>query len=169
MLEENKMKKHIYHNGIVIFIVLIVSMGFSQTIESFEDNKDYMKTGLFDPSRFSINHSISFGMSSSSNQSGIKSQSLYSTMMTYKFSKPVTLNLNFSLPIHSTYYSKHNLTPDNVESLDYFKNMPIDASFLWQPTERFSMKLSIQRNTYVDYFATPFSSFYKSPFSNTEW
>ncbi|MGD9200786.1 MAG: hypothetical protein PVI26_04410 [Chitinispirillia bacterium] len=163
------MKNHIYRKGVVILIILIFSMGFSQTIESFENNNDNKKTGLFDPSRLSINHSVSFGMSSSSNQSGIKSQSLYSTMMTYKFSKPITLNLNFSLPIHSTYYSKHNLTPDNVESLEYFKNMPIDASVLWQPTEKFSMKLSIQRNIYADYFARPFSSYYDGPFSNTEW
>ena len=163
------MKKHLHHNGIAIFILIIFSIGFSQTIESFEDTNGQKKTGLFDLSRFSINHSVSFGMSSSSNQSGLQSQSLYSTMMTYKFSNPITLNLNFGLPIHSTYFSKHNLTPDNVESLDYFKSMPIDASLLWQPTEKLTMKISIERNTTIDNFSRTFSSLYNNPFSNTEW
>ncbi len=102
--------------------------------------------GLLDPSRFSVNHSVSFGMSGSPN-SDLKSQSLYTTMMQYEFSQPVTFNLNFSLPIHSTYNDAHNLTQENLNSAEYFKSIPFDASLTWQPTDNMFLQLNIVKGT----------------------
>ena len=121
--------------------------GMAQTADAYEEQEGESK-GLLDPSRFSVNHAASFGMSSSSNTSGLQSQSLYMTMMQYQFSKPVTLNLNFGLPIHSTYSSAHNLTPDNIKSADYLRSMPFSASLSWQPTDRLHMSLTVARDSY---------------------
>ncbi len=139
------MKKNILYLSLLA-VLSIVYISFSQTVDAYEDNSKEEKKGLFDPSKFSINHSVSFGMSSSSQTSGLKSQSLYTTMMTYKFSKPVTLNLNFGLPIHSTYNSGNNLNYNNIQSLDYFKNMPLSASVTWQPSEKFTLQVSFMQN-----------------------
>lgn len=146
-------------------MLLLSGMSYAQTVEAYgEDEKDGKKGfSLLDPSRFSINHSVSFGMASSSQYSGLQSQSLYTTMMSYKFSNPVTLDLNFSLPIHSTLNSEHNINKENIESLDYFKNMPLDATLTWQPSEKFAMQLSVYRNTGVynnHYGRSPFYSNY---------
>jgi len=101
-----------------------------------------LPVGLLDPSRFSISHSMSF-MAGGSRVSDVKSQSLYSTMMQYKFNAPVVLSLNFDMPIHSTFNQYSNLTEDNLSSMDYFRNMPIDASVTWMPSERFMMRVSV--------------------------
>ena len=159
------MNKIFYLYGLMLSLLVFPVGG--QTIDAFEQPSQTGKMGLLDPSRFNIGHSVSFGMSSSPNLSGLKSQSLYSTMMTYKFSKPITLDLNFSLPIHSTYSSSGNLTPDNVESLDYFKSIPIDATLSWQPSENFSMRLSIARYAETNnsnFLHNPINSWYASPF-----
>lgn len=156
----NKANLIIFH----LFILGITVFCLGQTIESFESTDSETKKGLFDPSRFSINHSVSFGMSSSTQTKGLKSQSLYSSMMTYKFSQPLTLNLNFSLPIHSTYSPEFNLNQRNIESLEYFKSLPFDASIHWQPSENFSMSFSISRNVYDYSYINPYSLFYGQPF-----
>ncbi len=145
----------------ILFLAASVS---AQTVEAYGENKSEGKFRLIDPSKLTVNHGLSFGMASYSGVSGLKSQSLYHTMMTYEFSKPVTLNLNFGLPIHSTFYSGHNLNAENLQSLDYFKNMPINASLLWQPSERFAMFIGISHNTGNSYYHDPFSPFF-SPFS----
>jgi hypothetical protein len=85
---------------------------------------------------------------SSGSGSGLQSQSLYMTMMQYQFSKPVTLNLNFGLPIHSTYNDANNLSRENIQSADYFKNMPFNASLTWQPSDNFSMRFTVARESY---------------------
>ncbi len=151
----------------VIFLLTFINLAFSQTVDAYNKKEEESKTSFLDPSRFTINHSISFGMLSSSQTSGLKSQSLYTTMLSYKFSQPVTLNLNFSLPIHSTYSSELNLNMENIESLDYFKNMPFDASIIWQPKENFTLQLSIIRNTQASSLYYPFSSYY-SPLNYLE-
>jgi hypothetical protein len=146
-----------------IALLCMVNIAFSQTVEAYEDKTEESKTGLLDPSRFSVNHSVSFGMASSSQYSGLKSQSLYTTMMTYKFSKPVTLDLNFGLPIHSTFSSAHNLNQENLQSMDYFKNMPLSAFVTWQPTENLAIQVGVMRNTGAAYYHNPYSLF--SPYS----
>jgi hypothetical protein len=99
--------------------------------------------GVIDPSRLSVAHSMSFGAMSGSGSSSIQSQSFYSTLLQYRFAAPLTLNLNFSLPIHSTFSPRQNLTAQNMQSLDYFKNVPFDVSLSWKPSEQFRFNLSI--------------------------
>jgi hypothetical protein len=98
--------------------------------------------GLLDPSRVKVNHAMSF-MAGGSQMSNVKSQSLYSTMVQYQFNAPVVLSLNFDMPIHSTFNQYNNLNQDNLQSMDYFRNMPIDASISWFPTQNFMMRLSV--------------------------
>jgi len=150
-----------------IFLICIISLAVSQTVEAYKDTEKKEGISFFDPSRLTINHALSFGMSSSSAYSGLKHQSLYTTMMTYQFSNPVTLNLNFSLPIHSTYSSEFNLNADNIQSLDYFKNIPFDAHLRWQPSENFAVQLSVIRNTGASpFYYSPFYSPFYSPSSS---
>ncbi len=135
------------------FLLIVVSacILFAQTKDAYEtgDGGIEGKKGLLDPSRFSMQNSVSFGMTSSGlSKSDLKSQSLYSTLLQYRFNAPVTVNLNFGLPIHSTMSSAHNLNLNNIESMDYFKNMPISGSITWQPRQNFFIQLNVERNTY---------------------
>jgi hypothetical protein len=127
----------------ILGLALSVSPVFSQTKADYNQVSDSSKkSGLFDPSRLSVSHSMSFGMLSGASSS-IQSQSFYSTMLQYRFAAPVTLNLNFSLPIHSTFSPYQNLTGQNMQSLNYFKNIPFDVSFSWKPSERFLLNFSV--------------------------
>jgi hypothetical protein len=154
----------------VPFICLLVTAALlsAQTKDAYSTPSGSSTSlgGLLDPSRFSIHHSMGFE-ASSSNGNGLKSQSLYSSMITYKFAQPVTLNLNFSLPIYSTYSTANNLTPNNLKSLEYFKNMPFDASLTWQPQPNLLMQISVVRRTVADYYS-PFYSYspYRGLLSN---
>lgn len=118
----------------------------SQTAAAYDDGENDKKLKLFDRERLTVNHSLSFGMSSSSATDGLMSQSLYTTMLKYQFSKPVTVKLNFGLPIHNTYDTQTSFNVDNIESADYFRNIPFDASITWQPSERFQMHISVMRD-----------------------
>lgn len=107
-------------------------------------------SALLDPSRFSIHHGLNFGMSSDGS-SGLKSQSLYTTMLQYRFHAPVTLNLNFGFPLHSTYDYGMNLNEETVTSTEYFRSMPLDFSLTWQPTQNMMMRVRVERNTTSTY------------------
>lgn len=138
----------------ILSVLAVISMSYSQSESAYSDGSTEQKSssGLLDPSRFSINHSMSFGMSSSS-MSGTQSQSMYSTSMQYRFVAPVTLNLNFSLPLHSTFNSAQNLNSQNIQSTEYLKNMPLDFSLTWQPRQNFLMQFSVVRDPgRYDYF-----------------
>lgn len=128
-------------------MVIFCAPAMSQTKTDYSSAGDSTKSsrllGLFDPSRLSVSHSMSFGMLSGSASSSIQSQSFYSTMLQYRFAAPVTINLNFSLPIHSTFSPYQNLTTQNMQSLNYFKNIPFDVSLSWKPSDRFFFNLSI--------------------------
>ncbi len=108
-------------------------------------------TGLLDPSRLKVSHSMSF-MAGGSSVADVKSQSIYSTMLQYKFNAPVVLSLNFNMPIHSTFNRYNNLTSDNLSSLDYFRNMPIDASVTWMPKENLMFRVSVIKMPETGYF-----------------
>jgi len=108
-------------------------------------------TGLLDPSRLKVSHSMSF-MAGGSSAADVKSQSIYSTMLQYKFNAPVVLSLNFNMPIHSTFNKYNNLTSDNLSSLDYFRNMPIDASVTWMPKENLMFRVSVIKMPETGYF-----------------
>ncbi len=123
----------------------LFGLAAAQTEDAYETAGQQDSRGILDPSRFSINHSMSFGMASGSGSS-LKSQSLYTTMLQYEFSKPVTLNLNFSLPIHSTFNSAHNITTENLESAEYFRNIPFDAHLTWNPTNNLMMRISVVKH-----------------------
>jgi hypothetical protein len=122
----------------------------AQSKDDFQTSGEQKSTSasLFDPSRFTIRNSVSFGAMSSSGVNGLQSQSMYATMMQYKFAAPVTLNLNFALPIHSTFQQSSNFTPNNLQSLDYFRSMPFEASLSWQPTQNTLFQLSVAKGTY---------------------
>lgn len=125
-------------------MTLSASLVFSQTKAAYDQNSDSSQSkGLFDPSRLTVSHSMSFGMLSGGGYSSVQSQSFYSTMLQYRLAAPVTLNLNFSLPIHSTFSPYQNLTTQNMQSLNYFRNIPFDMSLSWKPSERFQFNLSV--------------------------
>ncbi|KMQ52757.1 hypothetical protein CHISP_0526 [Chitinispirillum alkaliphilum] len=137
----------------ISFVLIIMSMVISlhaQSQSAFGTDES-SGTGLLDPSRLTINHSVSFGMGGSE-ISNLQSQSLYSTMLRYQFNAPISLSLNFGLPIHSTFNSTHNITEDNIQSLEYFRNIPINASVAWQPNENFSLRFIINRTPDYNYY-----------------
>jgi hypothetical protein len=136
-------------SGVLILTGLTICA--AQTTEAFDSDKK--SPGLLDPSRLTIHQSASFGMSTS-NFSDMKSASIYATMLQYKFSQPLTLNLSFGLPIHSTYDPRFNLTPENLKSAQYFQNMPFDATLTWQPSESMTMQLSVARYTGASNYMT---------------
>jgi len=131
----------------VVLWTILAGMALAQSEHAY-DSKEGGGKGLLDPSRFTIHQAATFGMSTSSTGSGLQSQSMYMTMMQYQFSRPVTLNLNFGLPIHSTYNDAQNLTADNLRSADYLKNMPLNASLTWQATDNLQMRLTVAREPY---------------------
>jgi hypothetical protein len=104
-----------------------------------------LASSLLDPSRFSMHHMASFGMSSSGTSS-VQSQSLYTTMMKYQFASPVTLAFNFSMPIHSTFNQYANVSTLSTNSSAYLRSMPFDASLSWKPTENLLMQFTIIQN-----------------------
>jgi hypothetical protein len=106
-----------------------------------------------------------FGMLSGGGSSSIQSQSFYSTMLQYRFAAPVTLNLNFGLPIHSTFSPYQNLTGENMQSLNYFKNIPFDVSLTWQPSERFFFNFSIVN--YPSYYGYGYDMFDVGPMTRS--
>lgn len=99
----------------IIGILFAAALVFGQNEQSYKSTNDSVGGGFLDPSRFSIHHSLSFGMGAAGGSS-LQSQSLYSTMLTYRFSQPVTLNLNFGFPLFSTFSSTQNLTAQNIRS-----------------------------------------------------
>lgn len=133
--------------------LLVAAGGYSaihaQTAKVLENNQTSVlsgQSGLLDPSRFSVRHGLNFGMSSTGG-SGVKSQSLYTTMLQYKFNAPITLNLNFGFPLHSSYASGMNLNEENVTSAEYFRSLPLDFSLTWQPWQNTLMRIHVERNT----------------------
>jgi len=103
------------------------------------------------PSPLTVQHSLSFGMGTGFGSSGLQSQSFYNTMMQYKFSAPVTLNLNFGLPLYSSFSPYQNPSAKNIQSLDYFKNMPFDIGLNWKPSDNMNFNISIINRPYSGY------------------
>jgi hypothetical protein len=62
------------------------------------------------------------------------------------------------MPIHSTFNSAMNLSEDNISSMDYFKNMPIDASLSWQPSQNVMFTVAVMKQPYSN---SPYS-FYRA-------
>lgn len=133
--------------NLALIVLISSSVIYSQTEAAYHETDEEKKTKVFDRDRLEVNHSLAFGMSSSSNSDKLMSQSLYTTMLKYQFSRPVTVKLNFGLPIHNTYDPLSSLNSENIKSADYFKNMPFDASITWQPNERMLFHISVMRNT----------------------
>jgi hypothetical protein len=129
---------------VAVIALCLVSLALGQDADSYKSTGDSLKGGWLDPSRFSFHNSVSFGMASASGSS-LQSQGLYSTMLTYKFSQPITLNLNFGLPLFSTFAAGQNLSSQNLTSMEYFRNMPIDVSLAWKATDNMFFLLSFER------------------------
>ena len=119
---------------------------YAQSERAYSDDNSSSITKLIDPSRLTVNHSLNFDMGGSS-ASDLKSQSMYTTMMRYQFNAPITLSFNFGMPIHSTLASEHNFTQDNLQSMDYFKNMPLSASLSWKPSDNLFLNFSVSRQS----------------------
>lgn len=148
---------------IIIGIVLIgLSSLFSQDKNAYNTTEGE-SNGLLDPSRLKINHSLTFGAISGGNISGLQSQSLYTTMLRYQFAAPVTLNLNFSLPIHSTFSHTQNFTSNNLQSLEYFKSIPFEVGLSWQPTKNTLIEFNIIKYP-QNSFLSPYNSYYNGLF-----
>ncbi|MDG5817042.1 hypothetical protein QA601_18235 [Chitinispirillales bacterium ANBcel5] len=133
-----------------LFALLICCMVVSvhaQSEQAYETESADLSSELLDPARFSINHSLSFGMGGQ--VSDLKSQSLYSTMMRYEFDAPVTLRMNLGFPIHSTSSNSHNLNEENLQNMDYFREMPLDISVDWNPSRNFMMSFSFVRQPHA--------------------
>jgi hypothetical protein len=149
-----------------ILLIVIFALGsvFPQDKDSYNSSDSSgHKGGLIDLSKLSVHHSLNFGMGTSIG-SPLQSQSVYNTMLTYQFSQPVTLNLNFGLPIYSTFSSAQNLTSKNISSAEYFKSMPIDVSLSWKPLNNLFFQLNVVRNPQWDMFSGPYSPFYYTPY-----
>jgi hypothetical protein len=153
---------------VISLVFLLVSSVSSQTKDAY-DSGEKAKKGLFDPTRLTVNHSLSFGAASNSGVSNLKTQSMYSTMLQYSFLAPVTLNLNFGLPIHSTFNSTQNFSMDNLRSADYFNSIPFDFSLTWKPTENTNFTLSISKMNTYDYFGyNSYNMLNRYPFSYSD-
>jgi hypothetical protein len=122
-----------------ISLMLWIVIASAQTEQAFNIKKK--SSGLFDPSKIKIYQNASFNLNS------IKSQGLYSTMLQYKFSQPITVSLSFGLPLFSSFDSRSNLTPENLKSKQYFQSMPFDATLSWQPSDKMLMQISVARYT----------------------
>lgn len=107
--------------------------------------------GLQYPPGLFVQHSLSFSASSASG-SGTQSEGMYSTMLTYQFKKPLTINLDFSLPLYSTFSHEQNLTAGNLFSEEYFNTIPIDISVDWHPSDQLFFQLNVVRNPPCDRF-----------------
>jgi hypothetical protein len=128
-------------------ISLCMSQCFAQSSADYKSTgSDSTKSGLIDLKRLTVNNSVSYGMSSFGGGSPLQSLGLYTTMLTYRFSQPVVLNLNFGFPFMSTYSPTQNLNAQNLQSMAYFKSMPIDMSLSWQPKPNLLFNLSIVHN-----------------------
>jgi hypothetical protein len=149
-------------------MLFFASVVFAQSQDAYEKKNSDTTTskGLFDPSRLSISRSMSFGMMSNTIAgSAMQSASFYSTSLQYKFVAPVTVNLNFALPIHSSFSKYQNFSTDNMQSLEYFKNMPFDVSLSWQPSKNFHFNFSIVKAAGDSYYNSAIDPMRFSPFS----
>jgi hypothetical protein len=128
-------------------VALCVARCFAQSPADYRSaGSDSSKGGIIDLKKLTVNHSISYGMASFGGGSPLQSQGIYTTMLTYRFSQPVTRNLNFGFPLMSTCSQSQNLNAQNIQSLAYFKSMPLDMSLTWQPKPNLLFNLSIMRN-----------------------
>lgn len=132
-----------YNLLLLLFLACSAGIVVAQSEDAYSSGTAKSGNFLFDPSRLTVNNSVSFGAMTGGGAGSLQSQSLYTTMMRYQFTKPVTLNLNFSLPIHSTFSPMQNLNQGNLQSLDYFKSVPFEMSLSWKPTENTSLHFSI--------------------------
>lgn len=152
------------NKNVALIVIVFGVCAFAQTKDSYNStDSSGNKGGIIDLSKLSVHHSLSFGMGASTGLP-LQSQSIYSTMLSYQFSQPVTLNLNFGLPIYSTFSPAQNLTAKNISSADYFKNMPIDVSLSWKPTNNLFFQLNVVKNPQYDLFSGSFSPYYYHPF-----
>jgi len=143
-----------------LFAALCVS---AQDKSAYSSGESEQKNGPIDVSKLLVSHSLTFGMGSSFGSS-LQSQSMYNTMLAYQFALPVTVTLNFGLPIYSSFSPSQNLTASNLTSAEYFKNMPIDLSLSWKPLNNLFFQLNVVRNPQYDYFSGMYSPFYYQPF-----
>ena len=157
----------------ILFLALTLSScaALAQSQDAYENKGGDSTTGkgLYDPARFSISHSMNFGMTSNAAEGpGMQSSSFYSTGLQYKFVAPVTVNLDFALPIYSSFSKYQNFSTDNMQSLEYFKNMPFDMSLSWEPTKNMHFVFSVVKAPGDGTYNSTFSPMRLSPFS-TRW
>jgi hypothetical protein len=155
---------------ILLVLTLSASVVLAQSQDAYDKKGGDTTTnkGFWDPSRLSISRSMSFGMMNTTGSSAMQSASFYSTSLQYKFVAPVTVNLNFALPITSSFSKYQNFTTDNMQSLQYFKNMPFDVSLSWEPSKNLHFMFSIIKAAGDGYCNSALDPMRISPF-NTRW
>jgi len=146
----------------VLLIALVAGL-CAQSKDAY-DQTDGKKGGLLDPAKFSIHHSLNFGMGAGMGSS-MQSQGLYATLLTYQFSQPLTLTMNFGFPLYSTFSPYQNLNQQNLTSTQYFKNMPLDVSLAWKPTENLFFQVNVARNQHYDFYSDMGYPMYYRPMS----
>lgn len=132
-------------------LIITTAMSFGQTsqdqstpVQAAGDQSGSANLkGIETPSPLTISHSLSFGMASGMGSGSLQSQSFYSTMLQYKFAAPVTLNLNFSLPLYSSFSPYQNLSAQNFQSMNYFKTIPFDVGLSWKPSDRLLFNFAV--------------------------
>jgi hypothetical protein len=63
--------------------------------------------------------------------------------------------------------SYQNLSQNNLQSMDYFRNMPFDVSLSWRPSEKFQFNISVVNYPGYNYgngmYGSAFMPWYGSP------
>ena len=155
----------------LFFIAVLACAGFGQNAD--DSNKVIVKDSAYDGligiKKLTVNHMLSFEAGTGSWNGGVATQGMYTTMLTYRFSRPVTLNLDFGFPIMSSWNSSQNFNAKNIQSLEYFRNMPINMSMTWQPRDNLLFQFSVVHAPgYGAYgYYDPFSSLSLFPMQTT--
>jgi len=135
--------------NVLLCIMTLSCVLFAQTKTAYVGS-DSGGSGLFDTTRLSIHTRVSFDIVGG-NRMGTQSQGLYSTMMTYRFNAPLLLNLDVGFPLFSTFFPAQNLSMSSISPSDYLKNMPIDVSLVWRPSEHLLFQVDVVQNPGYDF------------------
>ncbi|MDP8238728.1 MAG: hypothetical protein P9X24_06540 [Candidatus Hatepunaea meridiana] len=104
---------------LIVLLICITTAGAAPTFKSDQSGfKDWLggsgkpSFGLLDPSRLTVQHNLSFGVTSGNGSSLM--QSLYMTKLGYKLSDPLTLTL--LLGVQNNRYSGNLAIPNDFSS-----------------------------------------------------
>ena len=147
----------------LIFSILLIGTLALNAAPTTKSNqlgfRDWLSSGrassfsLLDPSRMTVQHSLSFSYGSGGN--GSLAQSLYLTRLGYKLSDPVTLT--FLLGVQNNQYSGKLTLPSNYNSL--LGGVALD----YRPSRDFHLRLEVLQSPRYLYLSDPGFYPYSSP------